>query len=188
MDFPEILFIMDDYDLTLEALALDDRILTQLGKMIRQDTDLGFHFLIAGHTDNLSNDPLIRQLKLARSGISLANTDTFERLGGRPTAAMRSEELPSGRGYFLSRSGYRLVQFGLPNTYDAVLEKWKEFPRAEWQRAATETEIQQVRNESVTTPNSSYSSASQSRHGSLIDMEKAVELYKLQQQRIKKGL
>jgi hypothetical protein len=186
--FPEIIFVVDDYDLTSEALALNGTILTKLGKLIRQDSELGFHFLIAGLAENLGSDPLIRQLRLARSGVSLGNIDTLEFLGGRPTSAMRNLELPPGRGYFLSRSGYKLVQFGLPNAVEMVRNKWEKSPRAEWQILADEKEIQQVRDESAP-PQGLISPESSSgwKGKSLIDMEKAVELYKKQQQNLKKG-
>lgn len=118
----------------------------------------------------------------------MGNIDTFEFLGGRPTAAMRNLELPPGRGYFISRSGYRLVQFGLPTTMEMVLEKWENCPKAKWQLPADEEEIQQVRDESAPAQGIiSYDSVSPWKGGSLIDMDKAVEMYKKQQQKLKKG-
>ena len=101
---------MDDYDLTRDAMGLNEEILAKLGKLIRQDSNLGFHFILSSITHNISNnaDPLIMQLKLARVGISLGDTETLEILGGRVTSAMRGEELPEGRGYLVSRSGSRL--------------------------------------------------------------------------------
>ena len=43
----QILFVIDDYDLTCEALQINDVILSKLGKHIRQDSDLGFHSYIS---------------------------------------------------------------------------------------------------------------------------------------------
>lgn len=190
--FPAIVFVIDDYDLTCEALALNDVILTKLGRNIRQDSDLGFHLMISAITHNLGSgsDPLIKQMKLARSGMSLVDIETLEILGGRPTPAMRREELPEGRGYLVSRSGSRLVQFAFPDerAYQVPLEKWAESGRAVWPRPASVEQIAQVKIDSAPAPKASEPVGSTSTNSSagMIDQDKALEFY-LRQQQHEKG-
>lgn len=193
--FPEIIFAIDDYDLTCEALDINDIILTKLGKHLRQDSDLGFHMIISVLADNLqgAGDPLIKQLRLARAGISLSNVDTLEYLGGRSTQAMRREELNEGRGYLVTRSGSRLVQFGLPDNkqgelpiYERVATKWGKIARAKWVNPASAEQIEQVRQDSAPAPK--QKSAAPALTGkTLIDMDEALKRYIEQQQRLKSG-
>jgi hypothetical protein len=190
-NFPQILFLVDDYDLTCEALALNDVILAKLGKHIRQDSDLNFHFLICSITDNLTGagDPLIRQMKLARSGVSLVDIDTLEFLGGRPSSAMRKQEHPQGRGYFVSRSGFRLVQIAIPDEQARknAFSRWENFSIAHWPRPASNERIDQVRSESAPSSGSDTHSYSDKTPGSTIDIEKSLEFYMQQQQQQKKS-
>lgn len=193
--FPEIIFVIDDYDLTCEALDINDIILTKLGKHLRQDSDLGFHVIISVLSDNLqgAGDPLIKQLRLARAGISLSNVDTLEYLGGRSTHAMRQEELNEGRGYLVTRTGSRLIQFGLPDNkqgdlsiYERVAIKWKKFSRSKWATPATSEQIEQVRQDSAPAPRQKPAS-SVSGGKNLIDMDEALKRYIEQQRRLKSG-
>ncbi len=152
--FPRILFLMDDYDLTRDALGLNGEILATLGKHLRQDSNLGFHFILSSITHNITSnsDPLLLQMKLARVGISLGDTETLEILGGRVTSAMRGEELPEGRGYLVARSGSRLIQFAYPDpaAFSAVLDHWKgRLERAVWPHPATQAEVDAVEQESA---------------------------------------
>ena len=196
---PEILFVFDDYDLATDAMGLNERILLELGKNIRQDSNLGFHFLIsllASH--RLHVDSLINQLKLLRVGVSLGNTETLEALGAHITASMRKEQLPRGRGYFFARSGMTLVQFANPDksfkskkAKDTVISKWNKYKKAEWINPANEDRIQQVKSDSapdiraiqqrnISTPKDPSSKT-------FIDMEESVRRYVEQQQKIKNG-
>ncbi len=146
--FPEIFFIIDDYDLTTEAISIPKTFLSMIGKTIRRDSNLGFHFLLSNIAQNLGrdSDPLIRQLKLLRSGISLGNVEALEALGGRATTAMRRQELPEGRGYFLNSKQTRLVQFAYPDdeTYDWLAEFYAGVPRVGWQREPSAEVVQNI--------------------------------------------
>jgi hypothetical protein len=185
--FAEIVFVIDDYDLTCEAFAINSVILAKLGKLVRQDTDLGFHFLISVLPENLMHaDHLIKQIRLSRTGISLVNVDTLENLGGRPSPAMRGEEFPSGRGYYFSRSVVKMVQFARPEgAYDMPVKKWKKYKKVTWLRKASEDEIERVRSQSETIETRA-SNGSDSAVGGFIDMNKAVEMY-IKQQKGKKN-
>jgi len=192
-DLPEILFVMDDYDLTCEAFAINEIILSKLGKHVRQDSDLGFHFLISVLPENVTHpDPLIKQVRLSRTGISLVNIDTLENLGGRPTSTMRNEELPAGRGYFFARSTIKLLQFANPDNKanSIVVERWSDHEKAKWTRQASTEQIEQVRKESESLAKAADDTQQTSlgqNSGSLINMDEAVKAYIKQQQLVKKG-
>ena len=67
------------------------------------------------------------------------------------------------------------------------MTKWEKYKRAVWQRVASPEKIEEVRNDSepaVRFEEKGRSSYSQS--GSLIDMDKALELYKQQQKEVNK--
>jgi len=183
---PQIFIVIDDYDLMCEAF-INDEILARLGKHVRQDSDLGFHLLVSVLPENVtrSTDPLMKQFRLSRNGISLGGVEIYEDLGGRPTQSMRSEEFKEGRGYVFDRSTAKLVQFAAPDDKSCtlVLTEWNKYKKASWQRIAKPEKIEVVRSstEPVANPDRSRSS-SVSRHGSLIDLDKALELYKQQQQ------
>jgi S-DNA-T family DNA segregation ATPase FtsK/SpoIIIE len=192
-NLPEFLFVIDDYDLTCEAFNINEIILSKIGKRVRQDSDLGFHFLISVLPENVTHpDPLIKQVRLSRTGISLVTADTLENLGGRPTSSMRNEELPAGRGYFFARSAIKLLQFANPDqkAHDIVVKKWTGRGEAKWTRQADAGQIEQVRkaSESVAkvSDDSQPTSLGQS-SGSFINMDKAVEAYMKQQRLMKKG-
>jgi len=180
--FPRILLLMDDYDLTRNALGLNEEILARLGKHIRQDSDLGFHIILSSITNNISNnaDPLILQMKLMRVGISLGDTETLEILGGRVSSAMRSEELPEGRGYRVSRSGARLIQFAFPDpaAYNAVLESWKDWNgRAQWMHPASVEEVTAVEQDSAPDHSGSGNIDSSINSSTYINLEEATQRY-----------
>jgi len=191
---PLIFFVMDDYDLTCEAFAINEVILSKLGKHIRQDSDLGFHFLISVLPENVAHaDMLIKQIRLARTGISLSTVDMLENLGGRPTLAMRNEELKEGRGYFFERASARLVQFAYPDdqAYVMVKNKWEKYDKANWKRQSLKEDIERVRKQSESSPankqagDATLSSALPA--GGYINMDDAVKRYIQQQQRLKKS-
>lgn len=191
-EFPEklseILFVIDDYDITSEALAINEAVLTKLGKHLRQDSDLGFHIVLSVISDNLQGDPLLKQLKLARSGVSLVNVDTLDYLGARTSSAMRKEDLSQGRGYVVTRSGTRLVQFALPNTQKDVEEMatGQTFMHAKWKNPASDEEIESVRQESAPDPSLKKAPADGAISGKrLIDMGASLERYMDQQKRAK---
>jgi DNA segregation ATPase FtsK/SpoIIIE, S-DNA-T family len=191
---PHIFFMIDDYDLTVEAFSLDDEVLNKLGRNIRQDSDLGFHIILTTNNQFLDSgsDPLIKQLKLARSGISLGNAEMLEIMGGRLTPAMRRDELPEGRGYLISRIGHQLIQFADPNlksiNLDEWSEQWKGCSKAKWEHPASNEEVEQVRQDSIMKSKpepSKKSSRSRKESSQLIDQEKALEFYQQQQNQIR---
>lgn len=125
---------------------IKEAILARLGKHVRQDSELGFHLLLSALPDvTRSTNLLMKQFRLSKNGISLSNIDMYEDLGGRPTQAMRNEELKEGRGYVFSRSLVKLVQFAMPDddSFGLVLTKWEKYNRAVWQRVASSEKIEE---------------------------------------------
>jgi len=172
-NLPKILFIFDDYDLTCEASLINEVLLSKLGKLVQQDSDLGFHFLISAYPEYLTrSDPIISQIRLlSRAGISLGNSNTVKALGGRLRSA-RDEELLEGGGYFFSRSSTKQVQFAIPNreSYEMVLKKWESHEKAQWLRPSQQDQVTQLL------------TAKSPLQGNFINMDKAVEAYIKQQQ------
>ena len=188
---PELLIVIDDYDLTCEAFNINDVILSKLGKRIRQDSSLGFHFLISVLPENSAHaDFLIRQIRLSRTGISLANVETLESLGGRATSTMRNEELVAGRGYFFQRSNNKLVQFANPDqdSYEMVSSRWGRDKKAKWRHEVDMSQIERVRQESETVVlEGRQTRLVGSDSKSYINMDDAVNAYIKQQQALKEG-
>ena len=195
---PEILFVFDDYDLATDAMGINEEILLSLGKNIRQDSNLGFHFLISLlASTRLHSDSLINQLKLLRVGISLGNAETLEALGAHITSAMRKEQLPQGRGYFFARSGISLVQFANPDKKnkkgnaieDVVSNKWRDFEQARWSNPASEEQIEKVKNASAADIGAVQSKNIQhdpNTSTGYMDVDESVRLYIEQQNQLRK--
>ncbi len=195
---PEIFFVFDDYDLAADAMGINEKILLELGKNIRQDSDLGFHFLVSllGST-HLRDDSLIKQLKLLRVGISLGNTETLEALGAYITSSMRKEQLPPGRGYFFVRNKISLIQFANPNNpskdeiIQTVIRKWSGCKKAKWKNPASEEQIEQVKNDSAADIGALNSNQGvgmlPDSDSSYVNMEESVKLYMEQQNKLKSG-
>lgn len=190
--YPEIVFVFDDYDLARDAMGINEEILLSLGKSLRQDSDLGFHFVIALLSGSrMYSDSLVNQLKLLRVGISLGNTDTLETLGFQVTSSMRGTALPQGRGYLFERSHMNLLQFANPNnpslekTKQAIKTKWDRQSIAYWKHPATIEQIQQVKAASEPDVRVIQEKNAASMTKSFIDMDASVLIYREQQQRLR---
>jgi DNA segregation ATPase FtsK/SpoIIIE, S-DNA-T family len=146
---PRIFFVIDDYDMTRDALSIGQELLARMGKHLRQDADLGFHMIAAGIPRQ--QDAMIQQMKLTRTGVSLVDTEALDQLGGRITSAMRQQDLPEGRGYFLVRSKVCTVQFAFPDkaAYEKVIHRWKKKVRAAWKLKPTDEQLERSTIDSV---------------------------------------
>jgi S-DNA-T family DNA segregation ATPase FtsK/SpoIIIE len=137
--FPALFVAIDDYDQVQDALGgAGFELLDALGQAVRREGRVGLHVLVAGETTAMARagDTMLRLLRLTRSGFSLGSAEGVELLGGRVTPAMRRDELPTGRGYHVSRYAVRLVQ-GAYCPDPARLARdiaafWRDVPRAEW--------------------------------------------------------
>ena len=54
--FAQIFFVIDDYDLTSEAISIPKSVQNDLGRNIRRDSDLGFHFVLSNIAQNIGRD------------------------------------------------------------------------------------------------------------------------------------
>lgn len=163
--FPHLLFIVDDYDMTREAYNIPDEWLQQLGRFVRQESRHGFGMWLSGVPQSFSSgDPLIKAMKLTRSGIALSTGDAVESVGGRPTSAMHRDNLVEGRGYLVLRGSAQMVQFAYPDEsmLAMVQRKWSSYGRVQWELLPDEADWdaqEQDRNDrSKATPGSSWDS------------------------------
>jgi len=161
----------------MSAWEVNDLILSQMGQYVRQDSRLGFFFIMASLPNMIENtsDPLLRQVKLMRSGIALTNSDAIYSLGGRPSSMMRHQELSEGRGYLLIRGDMEQIKIAMPNQDDitGVMYKWKAYEKAKWQNPADVT-LQTKVNKDIDQP---ISEKTNWRKRDLIDTKGLVEEY-----------
>lgn len=182
--FPPILIMIDDYDQMRDAIGSYDSPIDALGRSIRKDSHLGFHLIVAGETSNMSrgSDLLLKQLRLMRSGFGLVSAEAVELLGGRVTAAMRSERLPDGRGYHVTRNSARLMQFTHSiepaQTLKLIHARWHGYSRAAWQHQANPDDIEALE-QSATPPGGAP--APDMNSANWFDIGGALDDYKKQQ-------
>ncbi len=144
--FVPIVIAIDDYDQMRDAITKHQSMLDELGRLIRQDSALNFHLLVAGETANLQRaDLLLKQLKLTRSGFALVSTDAVLLLGGRVTTAMAREQLPDGRGYHITRNTMRLMQMAqtveVADMVRTIRQRWQDCSPNVWQHRANPEQI-----------------------------------------------
>jgi len=142
--FPPIIIAIDDYDQLRDALTYSYNQLTDLGRIVRADTRLGVHIVVAGETNGLSSgsDRLVKQIKLMRAGFCLVSAESVEFMGGRVTRAMRNAQLPNGRGFQVSRNNSDLAQFAHQqdpaDLIRQIVERWGGYERVTWAHPATD--------------------------------------------------
>jgi hypothetical protein len=139
-----ICIAIDDYDQLRDALTYSYNQLTELGRIVRADTRLGVHIVVAGETNGLSSgsDRLIKQIKLMRAGFCLVSAESVEFMGGRVTRAMRNAQLPNGRGFQVSRNSSDLAQFAHQqdpaDLIRRIVTQWGGYSRVAWAHPATD--------------------------------------------------
>ena len=182
--FPPIVIAIDDYDQLRDALTSSYTQLVDLSRVVRADTRLGIHILLAGETNGLTSgsDRLVKQIKLMRSGFCLVTPEAVEYMGGRVTRAMRLSQLPNGRGHQISRTGMELIQFAhLQDPADLIRQingRWAGHRRAVWAHPAEAG--------AVATPVATAASAAPASNGTFsadfdFDLSGALSDYKKQQ-------
>jgi len=158
--FPPVVLAFDDYDQIPEAMERFPLMLDEIGRGIRRNTDLGYHLLLAGESSSLSRlvtrDILLRQVCLMRCGFSLMTADAVDLLGGRATAALRREDHPEGRGYWVLRGRPSLIQFAqsleLPDLIQGIKCQWQDEPRAAWPCPVPPEQIATMRAGAIVAP------------------------------------
>lgn len=124
---PLLVIAIDDCEqLLASASSMDISILVDIAKGSR---DLGFHLIVAGSAEDLnrSYESLVTQLKAGRAGALLRVNDPSDGavLNVRLPYNIQPSDYPPGRGYLVTPTGSRLVQFatsnGAEHDADAVL-------------------------------------------------------------------
>jgi S-DNA-T family DNA segregation ATPase FtsK/SpoIIIE len=117
---PELVLVVDDYDLVASALANP---LAGLVEVLAHGRDVGFHLVLARRVGGLARsafEPLLQRLReLGPPGLVMSgDPDEGPLLGGR-----KAEPLPPGRGHLVHRRAAVLVQTALatsPPSHDPV--------------------------------------------------------------------
>jgi S-DNA-T family DNA segregation ATPase FtsK/SpoIIIE len=110
---PELVLVVDDYDLVASAVANP---LAGLVEILAQGRDVGFHLLLARRVGGLARsafEPMLQRLReLGPPGLLMSgDPDEGPLLGGR-----KAEPLPPGRGHLVHRHDAVLVQTALADS------------------------------------------------------------------------
>jgi hypothetical protein len=110
---PELVLVVDDYDLVASAVANP---LAGLVEVLAQGRDVGFHLLLARRVGGLARsafEPMLQRLReLGPPGLLMSgDPDEGPVLGGR-----KAEPLPPGRGHLVHRRDAVLVQIALADS------------------------------------------------------------------------
>ncbi len=129
---PHLVIVFDDYDDFVNRIGLtqDKDLAANLEKLAKGGRDVNFHIIVAGPPNNLGvdafRDPLLKQVKLGRSGFGLNLLDPNEQtpLGLRLRATdVGQDRLPPGRGFMMRNGVQMLVHVAWPGALPEI-EAW----------------------------------------------------------------
>lgn len=159
---PATVIIIDDYDLTSEALTTSNEVLLQLRDHVRLNSP-GLYIWAAGYLER-TNDPLMKQLLLRRSGFALASRESLQAMNVR-TVGLPNEMMPQGRAYLPRQNRIDVVQSAFADDPHALVERvnaiWQREPEARWLRPASQEQVIKEA-ESYLNPTAAASSAAPS--------------------------
>jgi S-DNA-T family DNA segregation ATPase FtsK/SpoIIIE len=142
-EIPATVIVIDDYDLTSEALTTSNEVLLQLRDHVRLHSELGLHLWTAGYLER-TTDPLMKQLLLRRSGFAFAHKESLQRLNVR-TVGLPNEVMPEGRAYWPRQNRIEVVQIALADDPAALVEHinflWQNYPEARWMHPASQERV-----------------------------------------------
>ncbi len=134
---PHIVVMFDDYDEFSNAVSGDQEVQKGLGRLAKRGRDVEIHTIVTGPLPNMGvgfNDPIVKQLKVGRSGFILRILDANEQnpLGLRIRAAEIKRMVP-GRGYVVRNGFEEMLQVATPgdDTNTAVAD-WVSNLRQRW--------------------------------------------------------
>lgn len=137
---PATVVVIDDYDLTSEALTTSNEVLLQLRNHIRLYSELGLYIWVAGYLER-TTDPLMKQLLLRRSGFALAHKESLQAMNVR-TVGLPNDMMPEGRAYLPRQNRIDVVQTALvadPRTLvEQINQRWQDEPAAHWLHPASQ--------------------------------------------------
>jgi hypothetical protein len=121
---PHIVLMFDDYDAFIDAMSGEREVQDALGTIAKRGRDVEMHTVVAGPVPNMGagfSDPLVKQLKVGRSGFVMRILDASEQnpLGLRVRAA-DIKEIPPGRGYVVRKGSEEMVQVATPGDNAAI--------------------------------------------------------------------
>jgi S-DNA-T family DNA segregation ATPase FtsK/SpoIIIE len=125
--FPHIVVMIDDYDAFIDATSSEREVEDALGTIAKRGRDVEMHTIVAGPLPNMGagfSDPVIKQLKVGRSGFVMRILDASEQnpLGLRVRAA-DIKEIPPGRGYVLRKGSEEMIQVATPGDSAAIADR-----------------------------------------------------------------
>ncbi|OQA21917.1 MAG: ESX-1 secretion system protein EccCb1 [Chloroflexi bacterium ADurb.Bin360] len=141
--FPHLLFVCDDYDEFSTTLGNERDVMSGLERLAKRGRDVNMHTLISGPLPGMGvgyGDPVVKQLKLGRSGVLLRLLDSGDQnpLGVRIRPA-DIRQMPPGRGFIVRNGVEQAVHIATPGDPAAVeqqalqlVSKWKDCPSASW--------------------------------------------------------
>ena len=142
---PATVLVIDDYDLTTEALNMANDVFNQLRDHVRFHSHLNLYAWVAGYLER-PTDPFIRQLLLRRSGFVLSSKDFLEKLNIRGAYGLPKEEMPAGRAFFPRQNRVdTVVQTALVADPEALVdeinEQWSQAGPAHWENPASDDRV-----------------------------------------------
>ncbi|MAS35136.1 MAG: hypothetical protein CL610_14085 [Anaerolineaceae bacterium] len=140
---PATVIVIDDYDLTSEALTTSHEVLLQLRDHVRLHSELGLYIWTSGYLERTS-DPLMKQLLLRRSGFALAHKESLQSMNVR-TVGLPNEMMPEGRAYLPRQNRIDVVQTALAEDPRDLVEQvnalWPSQADARWQHPASQEQV-----------------------------------------------
>ena len=132
---PHIVVVFDDYDEFANAVSGDQEVQKGLGRLAKRGRDVEIHTIVTGPLPNMSvgfNDPIVKQLKVGRSGFILRILDANEQnpLGLRTRAAEIKRMVP-GRGYVVRNGSEEMLQVATSGD-SASVAGWASRLRQRW--------------------------------------------------------
>ncbi|MEO8394126.1 MAG: FtsK/SpoIIIE domain-containing protein, partial [Chloroflexota bacterium] len=141
--FPATIIMIDDYDLTSEAVSSE--MLAQLRDHVRLHSDFGLYIWVGSYLERTS-DPLIKQLLLRRSGFGLNRRESLQKLNVR-TTNLSADAMPEGRAFVLLGNQIDVVQIAIVNNMSEYVQQingtWRAHDRADWRNPASDQQLRQ---------------------------------------------
>ncbi|MBN1953456.1 MAG: type VII secretion protein EssC [Anaerolineae bacterium] len=139
--FPHLLVMFDDYDESFNAVGSEAEVQQGLEWLARRGRDVNVCTVVTGPLPAMGvgfNDPLVRQLKVGRSGFLLRVLDANDQnpLGVR-LRLPEGTAMPAGRGYVVRNGSEELLQVATPGDGSAVAA-WAARLEKRWSDAGAE--------------------------------------------------
>ena len=135
-ELSHIVAVFDDYDEFFNAVGEQKEVQDGLSVLARRGRDVNVHAIVAGPLPDMGGiayrDPLVKQLKLGRSGFILRVIEAGDQnpLGLRIKAA-DIQQMPPGRGYVVRNAFEEMLQVATPGDAAAV-SGWVTRLRQRW--------------------------------------------------------